>query len=138
VRFGLSTFLAGAGHLEFGAVGDTMQQEIHALYGQLSRLTRLTVLDLSGTGSVDQITRGIPWTLAAGLDQLSTLTALETLHVTDWEQEMGYAEAEWMVRHWPRLDNIYNLRNRDLGPWTKFLKFLKFFKEAKQSLILET
>lgn len=138
VRFGLSTFLAGAGHLEFGAVGDTMHQEIQALYGQLSRLTRLTVLDLSGTGSVDQITRGIPWTLAAGLDQLSTLTALETLHVTDWEQEMGYPEAEWMARHWPRLDNIYNLRNRDLGPWTKFLRFLKFFKEAKQSLIQET
>ncbi|KAF9216795.1 hypothetical protein BGZ59_008061 [Podila verticillata] len=149
VRFGLSAFLARAGHLDFGAVvgdqagalvsrEDTMKQEIQALYGQLSRLTRLTVLDLSGTGSVDRITRGIPWTMAAGLGQLSTLTNLETLHVTDWEREMGYLEAEWMVRHWPRLDNLYNLRNRDLEPWTKFVRFLRFFKEAKQSLAQET
>ncbi|KAG0039456.1 hypothetical protein BGZ82_008194 [Podila clonocystis] len=153
VRFGLSTLLAGTGYpgvqldyaLGVSDQGDhagalfskeeMMQQEIQALYGQLSRLTRLTVLDLSGTGSVDQITRGIPWTLAAGLNQLSTLTNLETLHVTDWEREMGYLEAEWMVRHWPRLDNLYNLRNRDLEPWSKFLRF---FKEAKQSLAQET
>ncbi|KAG0352792.1 hypothetical protein BG005_007807 [Podila minutissima] len=152
VRFGLSTLLAGAGYpgvqldYAFGASdqGDhagvllsnveMMHQEIQALYGQLSRLTRLTVLDLSGTGSMDQITRGIPWTLAAGLDQLSTLTNLETLHVTDWEREMGSMEAEWMVRHWPRLDNLYNLRDQDLAPWRKFLRL---FKEAKQSLVQE-
>ncbi|KAG0340416.1 hypothetical protein BG004_006414 [Podila humilis] len=150
IRFGLSSLIFGAGFVSSSSSSSSvslslslqcsslskeerMRQEIQALYGQLARLTRLTVLDLSGLGSVDEISRGIPFTLAAGLDHLSGLTQLRTLHVTDWESEMGPPEAEWMARHWRQLENMYNLKNGDQESWRQFLTF---YKDAKQSLLL--
>ncbi|KAG0253391.1 hypothetical protein BG011_006385, partial [Mortierella polycephala] len=97
------------------------QQQACLLYDQLAVLTHLKVLDLSGYGSVDDTQRGIPLTLNGGLDRLRGLTAMETVHVTGWQDQMDIAEAEWMAKHWPKLTNIYSLRNKDMKQWELFL-----------------
>ncbi|KAI8606024.1 hypothetical protein EDD21DRAFT_439862 [Dissophora ornata] len=114
-------------------VTETEQRQVNAMYSELAELKHLKVLDLSGYGSMDNFSRGIPLTLERGLDNLSGLSNLETIHVTGWEAEMGAPEADWMARHWPRLENIYTLYNKNDNEWKWFLGYLREAQERVRS-----
>ncbi|KAF9364730.1 hypothetical protein BGX34_000624 [Mortierella sp. NVP85] len=75
-----------------------------AVLKQLARLTQLRVLDVQA-GS--DITDGLAFRLASGLDILSSLTMLETLRLGTIWQDMGEQEIEWIVKAWPRLSSIH-------------------------------
>ncbi|KAF9939473.1 hypothetical protein BGZ65_010402 [Modicella reniformis] len=84
-----------------------------AIYGQLSRLTQLEVLDLAGGGSASlhflvEYPLGIPWTLEAGLDKLKGLSRVRKLVVTGWEDKMTRKEVRWLKQYWPELHSIEN------------------------------
>ncbi|KAG0204125.1 hypothetical protein BGX28_003848 [Mortierella sp. GBA30] len=83
-----------------------------AVLEQLSKLTRLESLDLSGGFKTFQFLveypRGIPWSLDEGLDRLRNLSQMRELVVTGWEDKMTRREVRWLKRHWPELRSIIN------------------------------
>ncbi|KAF8984289.1 hypothetical protein BGZ46_008377 [Entomortierella lignicola] len=100
---------------------ESQKNQVDAMYNQLSALRHLKVLDLSGFGSIDDCTRGIPLTLKRGLGKLAELSEMEIVHVTEWITEMREGEGEWIARHWPKLKTIYALRNNNNdGEWKRF------------------
>ncbi|KAG0314012.1 hypothetical protein BGZ99_008433 [Dissophora globulifera] len=85
-----------------------------AIFAQLSRLTDLEVLDLTGGTSFSssfliEYPRGIPWTLEAGLGQLGGLSKMRELVVSGWEDRMTRREARWLKHHWTDLRSILNM-----------------------------
>ncbi|KAF9289634.1 hypothetical protein BGZ68_008944 [Mortierella alpina] len=83
-----------------------------AVLEQLSKLTELESLDLSGGFKtfrfLVEYPRGIPWALDAGLDRLKGLSKMKELVVTGWEDKMARQEVRWMKQHWPQLRSIIN------------------------------
>ncbi|KAG0308054.1 hypothetical protein BGZ98_009109 [Dissophora globulifera] len=139
IRFGLARTReishAGYGRRLHAPVADAEQGQVDAMYNRLAGLKHLKVLDLSGYGSMDHLTRGIPLTLERGLDRLAGLTELNTIHVTGWEAEMGVPEANWIAKHWPRLQTIYTLHNKNDGEW---MRFHGLWREAQDRVRKET
>ncbi|KAF9436845.1 hypothetical protein BGZ76_002806 [Entomortierella beljakovae] len=89
-----------------------VQSHKEALLDQISLLTRLKHLDLSGehVENVDHVQIGIPFTLRGGLEKLGSLKCLEHVAVTGWINEMGIEEIKWMKRSWPNLKNMSLLK----------------------------
>ncbi|KAF9916903.1 hypothetical protein BX616_002478 [Lobosporangium transversale] len=81
----------------------------NAFLDQLSKLTRLQYLDLSGehVEQVDHVQIGLPWTLDGGMEgRLETLQNLEHIAVTGWVEDMEIREIAWMKRSWAKLRKI--------------------------------
>ncbi|KAG0054670.1 hypothetical protein BGZ83_010690 [Gryganskiella cystojenkinii] len=83
-----------------------------AFLHQISQLTRLKYLDLSGehVERVDHLQIGLPLTLDGGMEHLESLKALEHIAITGWIDEMGIKEIEWMKKSWPRLSQLSMLK----------------------------
>ncbi|KAI7825619.1 hypothetical protein BC939DRAFT_447869 [Gamsiella multidivaricata] len=108
----------GVGSDEAGEIVEPVSETLmrlediqNAVYDQLSRLTQLEFLDLTGGGNTSfhflvEYPRGIPWTLDAGLDKLQGLGRMRELVVTGWEEKMTRQEARWLKQHWPELRKI--------------------------------
>ncbi|KAF9927418.1 hypothetical protein BGZ67_007527 [Mortierella alpina] len=82
------------------------------VFSQLSRLTQLRCLDLSGRylGLEEfQVTRdeiSVNLTLAAGLGALAGCRMLEKVAITNTHQELTQKEVLWMTEQWPRLRSV--------------------------------
>ncbi|KAG0239834.1 hypothetical protein BGX31_002433 [Mortierella sp. GBA43] len=89
----------------------------NAFRTQLSKLTRLRHLDLSGehVEMVDHAQIGLPLTIESGMQSMATLKALEHITVTGWMDEMGSREIEWMRQFWPNLNRISLLKTNSPG-----------------------
>ncbi|KAI1306473.1 hypothetical protein EDD11_004743 [Mortierella claussenii] len=98
----------------------------NAFLDQLSRLTRLRHLDLSGehVEKVDHVQIGLPLTLSSGIECLRTLTELEHVAVTGWIEDMGVPEIDWMKRSWTKLMRISLLKTTTGEGKTSILWFL--------------
>ncbi|KAF9901059.1 hypothetical protein EC991_006570 [Linnemannia zychae] len=88
-----------------------------AFLNQLSKLTRLKHLDLSGehVEKANLVQIGLPWTIAGGIEQLVTLKDLEHIAVTGWVDQMGPEEVSWMKRSWPKLLHVSLLKTDGAG-----------------------
>ncbi|KAG0272644.1 hypothetical protein BGZ95_011570 [Linnemannia exigua] len=88
-----------------------------AFLNQLSKLTHLKYLDLSGehVDKANIVQIGLPWTLAGGIEQLATLQDLEHVAVTGWVDQMGPDEISWMKRSWPKLQHVSLLKADGAG-----------------------
>ncbi|KAF9135553.1 hypothetical protein BGW39_002301 [Mortierella sp. 14UC] len=88
-----------------------------AFLDQLSKLTRLKHLDLSGehVEKANLVQIGLPWTMAGGIEQLATLKDLEHIAVTGWVDQMGPEEISWMKRSWPKLLHVSLLKADGAG-----------------------
>ncbi|KAG0354221.1 hypothetical protein BC939DRAFT_435650 [Gamsiella multidivaricata] len=105
---------------------DYTRRCIDYMFEQLSRQESLEILDLRSTGEIGfhRGLVGIPLTLKAGLDRLKGLKNLKNVLVTGWESEMGAAEAEWMLTHWPRIKNVSRHGDVDSTGWQEFMQNL--------------
>ncbi|KAF9169123.1 hypothetical protein BGX21_007278 [Mortierella sp. AD011] len=107
-----------------------LEQE-HA-FRQLSRLKGLKTLvfhDRLNRGSVKQSLELKLKSRVGELDQLSTLTELETIQFDDTDQDMSEEEIDWMSEHWPKLFALSGTFHRD----DKRDKQLREYRDAKLS-----
>lgn len=96
------------------------QEQHQKIYNQLSRLTRLKVLDIghaqdwptirkddcnpiNSLAPVAPIPDTLELSLMSGLGQLATLSQLEDFGCEFVDHRIGEQEREWMSVHWPRL-----------------------------------
>ncbi|KAG0268307.1 hypothetical protein DFQ27_007043 [Actinomortierella ambigua] len=89
------------------------QQRHH--YAQLSQLKDLKRLAVkrAPTLALQKHDAGLDWTLASGMDQLSTLTELRVFIVPGEESMFGLAELKWAKQAWPKLEYIEGLKGCD-------------------------
>ncbi|KAG0273515.1 hypothetical protein BGZ95_010679 [Linnemannia exigua] len=104
----------GLKHLQVTFASDPRDPDADSImFDQLSRLTRLEVLDMKSYGS---ISTGLPsfakaspaWRVENGLLQLSTLTQLRVFRIQKYARgrimEWRVDDFEWMLDHWPKLE----------------------------------
>ncbi|KAF9356551.1 hypothetical protein BGX26_005120 [Mortierella sp. AD094] len=77
-------------------------------YSRLATLTKLRVLNLTeGNISLRGSMKTLDLRLEAGLEMLSGLKELrELMFLCDFHQDMGIAEALWIIESWPHLDSL--------------------------------
>ncbi|KAG0043701.1 hypothetical protein BGZ83_011120 [Gryganskiella cystojenkinii] len=85
------------------------------VYSQLSRLTNLRELVLSGQSRNDHRdldkmhTECLALSLESGLDMLHGMNEMEVLDVRNCAHRIGVKELEWIHDHWPKLKTIKGL-----------------------------
>ncbi|KAG0045738.1 hypothetical protein BGZ83_009017 [Gryganskiella cystojenkinii] len=85
------------------------------VYSQLSRLTKLKELVLSGERKnehrdLDKMhTECLALSLESGLDMLHDMKEMEVLDVRNCAHRIGVRELEWIHKHWPKLKTIKGL-----------------------------
>ncbi|KAF8953343.1 hypothetical protein BGZ52_012464 [Haplosporangium bisporale] len=101
------------------AAGENTMEVYHAmqrpLYRKLALQTHLRELTL---GCNVASRRDFQWnclemTLASGLGELATLKDLRVLSVLGMNHRISDAELEWMDAHWPRLERVEGLCDKD-------------------------
>ncbi|KAG0058306.1 hypothetical protein BGZ90_005016 [Linnemannia elongata] len=124
-----------------------------AVYDQLSRLTKLRVLDLGyeyrrSTHYRKRYTVGgneyrvyglvirdtLQLSLTSGLDRLSTLKNLQVFGFEGVDHEMDLPELEWIAEHWPNLRVMRGLQKDDRHAYLKPDKMQRLLRKAMQSL----
>lgn len=124
-----------------------------AVYDQLSRLTKLRVLDLGyeyrhintyrkqytvGGNECREyggfIRDTLQLSLASGLDRLSTLKNLQVFEFEGVDHEMDLPELEWIAEYWPKLRVMRGLQKDDRLGYIKPDKTRRLLRKAVQSL----
>ncbi|KAI1296404.1 hypothetical protein EDD11_007339, partial [Mortierella claussenii] len=91
--------------------GRSMQ---HRAFEQLSRMSKLTGINLVGWSSKLVPFKSLDLRLDAGMDQLAGLRELQQIHfVGDTIQNMRVEDAQWLVDHFPKLATLQGLVNQD-------------------------
>lgn len=112
VCLGLEIFSAWIKFDELDVNQGTFLESRHAVYTQLSRLSRLRVLDLRRHGRW-WIGTDLTLRLDEGLKTLRSLKMLECLKVPRCvAKRLRKRDIEWMVKMWPSLRTIWSLGDR--------------------------
>ncbi|KAF9997791.1 hypothetical protein BGZ65_006638, partial [Modicella reniformis] len=98
----------------------TIRQVQPIVFDQLSRLTRLEVLNLSyldpmGVRFGDDL---LDLRLESGLDKLSSLRLLRVIEFPSTKQSMDEQEIDWILEHWKflrRIDGVLNAFDPDIN-----------------------
>ncbi|KAI1313031.1 hypothetical protein EDD11_002735 [Mortierella claussenii] len=91
--------------------GKSMQRRA---FEQLSRMPKLTGINLVGWGPPSALFKSLDLRLDAGMDQLAGLCGLRQIHfVGHTVQNMRVEDAQWIVDHLPKLDTLQGLVNQD-------------------------
>ncbi|KAF9422877.1 hypothetical protein BGZ76_003718, partial [Entomortierella beljakovae] len=97
-----------------------------SIFKRISKLRRLKTLRVGiGRGLVNRILVKNFYTLAtwdgldisidSGLRNLDTLSELATLDFYYLDQELEQTDVEWMIRHWPKLKEVFGYLSDDIG-----------------------
>ncbi|KAG0217878.1 hypothetical protein BGX33_009310 [Mortierella sp. NVP41] len=100
------------------------------LFDQLSKLSRLEVLDVSliydqDTNSQKIVEKAPQWRLDSGLSQLSTLTRLQRFNFARTNQELREEDIEWMLKHWLRLEELPRTLSTDQDTQSRLCELVK-------------
>ncbi|KAI1292717.1 hypothetical protein EDD11_008596 [Mortierella claussenii] len=93
-------------------------------FARLGKLSKLKILGLTHGCSGEE--RTLDLRRSAGLDLLSGLTSLSELYFeSDYEQQMGVEEAQWIVENWTALVSIEGVMNWDWYVAKAMMEILK-------------
>ncbi|KAG0335430.1 hypothetical protein BG000_007521 [Podila horticola] len=118
----LVTARAGASQTAKNKYKESLQQH-QLVFEKLGALTQLEHLDIGVTDpdpgfyeyDANPSSHGLRLTLTTRLDLLSGLKKLRHLRVEGLAQQMTHADAEWIVKNWPLLEDVIGLLHPDLS-----------------------
>ncbi|KAF9300242.1 hypothetical protein BGZ74_008105 [Mortierella antarctica] len=97
------------GGIMYDPQGAKIASKSRAVWQRISRLTELEHVDVDPYGNWGPEFRP-DFTLASGMEQLSTLTKLRCIYID--LVKLAMTDAEWMVGAWPRLEIVRGQNNR--------------------------
>ncbi|KAI8353183.1 hypothetical protein B0O80DRAFT_499251 [Mortierella sp. GBAus27b] len=96
------------------------------IYGQLSKLVSLEDLVLIETSSIGTKNSWIKFTLSHGMGELGTLVHLRRLDIGRLQGlKMGADEGRWICQHWPALENLVVVPQKDVIPYKRLISYLR-------------
>lgn len=123
--------LTSSSSLSKGSAWEQSRDLQRQVYRKLAEQKRLSHLELGVTyyrrlrASDPQFQRQcLEMTLESGLDELSCLTLLQVLNVSNMDQRIGVAELEWIDRSWPHLRRIAGVLINWVNPMPGVLEWI--------------